>query len=96
MAELRNIYTAWQKNQGADAMAWVELGAAYRTGQLKAVRVPDSLTVAIEESSRGDYFVRSKIWNAGRVSYGLWFFHLNVKDGCRIHRNTRLSLNVAG
>ena len=80
MAELRNIYTAWQKNQGADAMAWVELGAAYRTGQLKAVRVPDSLTVAIEESSRGDYFVRSKIWNAGRVSYGLWFHQLPELD----------------
>jgi hypothetical protein len=42
MAELRNIYTAWQKNQGADAMTWAELDAAYRTGQLKAVRVPDS------------------------------------------------------
>lgn len=76
MAELREIYTEWEKSQDGKAMTWAELNEAYRTGQLKAVRVPDSLALAIEEASRGNEFMRSIIWDAVRVSYGLWFHQL--------------------
>ena len=80
MAELREIYTEWEKSQEGKAMTWEELDLAYRSGQLRAARVPDSLAIAIERSSRGDHFMRRTIWAAVRVSYGFWFHQLLELD----------------
>lgn len=61
-------------------MTWEELDQAYGSGQLKAVRVPDSLAIAIERSSRGNHFMRRIIWAAVRVSYGFRFHQLPELD----------------
>jgi hypothetical protein len=81
MAELRDIYILWQKRQGADDMSWEQIEEAYRSGQLKAVRIPDSLAIAIEESSRGNQFMRWLVEMVARFSYGLWFHQLPEIDG---------------
>jgi hypothetical protein len=80
MAELREIYTEWKKSQEGKAMTWEELDEAYKNGQLRAGRVPDSLAIAVERSSRGNRFMRWSIWQAVRGSYGFWFHQLPELD----------------